>query len=342
MTEMTDEELQKGLEEAYRAEHQDMKASSMTARLGNVLYWAFSGFAVLLLLVAVVFAAIGGSSDYGAFLFTLAVFGIPTLVSWLLGHACRYVLGGDAALWERTLIERARRSQEFQVVSGTVALFAVIGVAWLVYDAHHQETLRKQQYQQRQADERREAQRAEAERQAEAHEAAQRKAAQEQEAQQEEAQRQAAIAAQQAAAEREAAAERAAVISASDLSISNVSLDSIYATYDQARGTITNHSGQTLRYLEFEGTIKDCPLEYGDQCRVMGQQSVKLTVDIPPNQARAFIARLGSWNLSDRNPQHQQFSSWKIITASSCSQVNLSAHKCAKTNSPSNRPQSAL
>jgi multidrug efflux pump subunit AcrA (membrane-fusion protein) len=194
-------------------------------------------------------------------------------------------------------------------------LFAVIGVAWLVYDAHHQETLRKQQYQQRQADERREAQQVEAERQAEAREAAQ---------------RQAAIAAQQAAAEREATAERAAVISATDLSISDVSLDSIYATYDQARGTITNHSGQTLRYLEFEGTIKDCPLEYGpDQCRVMGQQSVKLTVDIPPNQTRAFDTRLGSWNLPDLDPQGQRFSSWRIVTASSCSEGDLKAHQCA-------------
>lgn len=313
MTEMTDQELQQQLMETYRAEHQEVKASSMAARLGNVLYWAFSGFAVLLLIVAVVFAAIGDSSDYGALLFTLAVFGIPTLVSWLLGHACRYVLGGRAALWERALIERARRSREFRVFCGTVALFAVIGVAWLVYDAHHQETLRKQQDQQRQADERREAQQAEVERQAEAREAAQ---------------RQAAIAARQAAAEREAAAERAAVISAADLSISNVSLDSIYATYDQARGTITNHSRQTLKYLEFEETIKDCPLEYGDQCRVMGQQSVKLTVDIPPNQARAFIARLGSWKLPDRDPQHQQFSSWRIVTASSCSQDDLKGHHC--------------
>jgi hypothetical protein len=287
----------------------------MTARLGNVLYWAFSGFAFLLLLVAAVLTAMRGSSDYG----TLGEFVILALVSWLLGHACRYVLGGDAsALWERALIERARRSREFRDLCGTVALFAVIGVAWLVYDAHQQETLRKQQYQQRQADERRKAKQAEAERQAEAREAAQ---------------RQAAIAAQQAAAEREAAAERAAAISAADLSISNVSLDSIYATYDQARGTITNHSGQTLKYLEFEGTIKDCPLEYGEQCRVIGQQSVKLTVDIPPNQARAFIARLGSWNLPDRDPHDQQFSAWRIVTASSCSREDLSAHQCANKTS---------
>jgi Flp pilus assembly protein protease CpaA len=271
--------------------------------------------AVLLLLVAVVLPAIRGPSDSHAFLFTLLMFGIPALVLWLLGHACRHVWGGDAsALWERALIERARQSLDFRVC-GTVALFGVIGVAWLIYDARHQEALRKQQYEQQlQADERREAQQAEAERQAEAREAAQ---------------RQAAIAAQ-AAAEREAAAERAAVISTTDLSISNVSLDSIYATYDQARGTITNHSGQTLRYLEFEGTIKDCPLEYGaDQCRVMGQQSVKLTVDIPPNQARAFIARLGSWNLQDLDPQDQRFSSWRIVMASSCSQGNLKAHQCA-------------
>jgi hypothetical protein len=288
----------------------------MVARLGNILYWAFSGLAGLLLLIAVVLPAIRGSSDDHTFLFLLLMFGISALVLWLLGHACRYVLGGDASeLWERALIERARRSKELRFFCGTVALFAVMGVAWLVYDARHQETLRKQQYeQQRHAEEQREAQQAEEER----------------EAAREAALRQAAIAAQQAAAEREAAAERAAVILATDLSISNVSLDSIYATYDQARGTITNHSGQTLRYLEFEGTIKDCPLEYSpDQCRVMGQQSVKLTVDIPPNQARTFIAHLGSWDLPDLDPQGQRFSSWRIVMASSCSHENLKARQCA-------------
>jgi hypothetical protein len=316
MTAMTDQELQQQqIMEAYRAEHQEVKASSMVARLGNVLYWIFSGFAVLLLLVAVVIPVIHGSSDYHAFLFTLLTFSIPALAFWLLGHACRYVFGGDAAVWERALIALARRSPEFRKYCSTAAVLVVGGVAWLILDGRYQEALRKKQYEQQlQADERRDAQQAEAERQAEAREAAQ---------------RQAAIAAQQAAAERETAAERAAVISATDLSISNVSLDSIYATYDQARGTITNHSGQTLKYLEFEGTIKDCPLEYDDQCRVIGQQSVKLTVDIPPNQARAFIARLGSWNLPDHDPQDQQFSSWRVVTASSCSWEDLSAHQCA-------------
>jgi multidrug efflux pump subunit AcrA (membrane-fusion protein) len=240
-------------------------------------------------------------------------------------------------LWERALIARACRSPEFRRFGSIAGLLVVGGIAWLIADGQRQAALREQQYeQQRQAKERSEAQQAEAERQAEAREAAQRQAAQ-----QEEAQRQAAIAAQQAAAEREAAAERAAVISATDLSFSNVTLQNTPRDIGfDLTGTITNYSGQTLRYLEFEVTLKDCPLSPG-QCQVVAQQSGKPLVEIPPNQTRTFTAYLDFPNLP-QNPQDQRFFSWTIITASSCSQVNLSAHKCAATNSPSNRPQSAL
>jgi multidrug efflux pump subunit AcrA (membrane-fusion protein) len=240
-------------------------------------------------------------------------------------------------LWERALIARARRSPEFRRFGSIAALLVVGGIAWLIADGQRQAALREQQYEQeRRAEERSEAQQAEAERQAEAREAAQRQAAQ-----REEAQRQAAIAAQQAAAEREAAAERAAVISATDLSFSNVTLQNTPRDIGfDLTGTITNYSGQTLRYLEFEVTLKDCPQGPG-QCQVVAQQSGKPLVEIPRNQTRTFTAYLDFPNLP-QNPQDQRFFSWRIITASSCSQVNLLAHKCAKTNSPSNRPQSAL
>jgi hypothetical protein len=325
------------------------------------------------------------------------------------------------------LIARVRRSSEFQKFYGTIALLIVVSVAWFILDAHRQEVLREQQYeQQRQADERREAQLEEASRekaqlQAEAREAAQRKAAQEKEAQRvpdkrppphatpgadrepparvasadvmtsalarsplggsfapgdlgvivatggavscappcaiakqfrirpnqasqivrhKEAQRQAEIAAHQAAAGRETAAERAAVISATDLSFNNVTLHPRLTgssnTQDQMdglqilSGTVTNHSEQTLRYLEFEVTLKDCAVGSGsDQCQVAAQNNINPTVDIPPNQTRAFSEILGFGGLPHLSPQRQRAFSWRIVTASSCSQENLSAHRCA-------------
>lgn len=236
-------------------------------------------------------------------------------------------MGGDASvLWERPLIARARRSPEFRKFGSIAALLVVGGIAWLIADGQRQAALREQQYeQQRQAEERNEAQQAEAERQAEAREVAQRQAAQ-----QEEAQRQAAIAEQQAAVVREAAAERAAVISATDLSFSDVTLQNTPRDIGfDLTGTITNYSGQTLRYLEFEVTLKDCPLDPG-QCQVVGQQSGKPLVDIPPNQTRTFTAYLDFPSLP-QNPQDQRFFSWRIVNASSCSHENLKAHQCAKS-----------
>ncbi|HEY2526666.1 MAG TPA: DUF2786 domain-containing protein [Xanthobacteraceae bacterium] len=319
-------------ERAYSHNAKDLDFRSRTARLANALYRTFSGLAVALLLAAVVlscFAWIDWYTDeqydwYDAVAgITICIlFGGGFVAAWLVGRAFHYVLGGDAyALWERALIARARHSPEFRKICGSVALLFVGGVAWLTLDGRHQEALRKQQYeQQRQAEERREAQR-------------------------EEVERLAAIAAQRAAAEREAVAEHAAVILATDLSFSNVTLRSrptgtdVYGrplTRDQMdelpilSGTITNYSGQTLRYLVIEMTLKDCTVGYGsDECKVVGQQIIKPTVNIPPNQTRTFNEGGLSLSLPQRDTRRQRFLSWRIITASSCSQENLSEHRCA-------------
>jgi multidrug efflux pump subunit AcrA (membrane-fusion protein) len=232
----------------------------------------------------------------------------------------------------RALMQKTVASPDFWKFGSIAALLVVGGIAWLIVNGQRQEALRKQEYeQQRQAEDRREAQ--QAERQAKAREAAQRQAAQQEEAQREGAQRQAAIAVQQTAAEREVAAERAAVIPATDLSFGNVTLQNTPRDIGfDLTGKITNHSGQTLRYLEFEVTLEDCPVGPG-QCQVVKQQSEKPIVEIPPNQTRTFTAHLDFPNLP-QNQQDQQFFSWRIITGSSCSQLNLSAHNC--------RPQSAL
>jgi hypothetical protein len=66
----------------------------MLARLGNVLYWAFSGLAFLIVgLVAYAVVADvrrGLAMENDAWAVALAV--ILAVVLWLLGRACRYVL----------------------------------------------------------------------------------------------------------------------------------------------------------------------------------------------------------------------------------------------------------
>jgi hypothetical protein len=64
----------------------------MLERLGDVLYWFGSG-------TAVVFLALGGALNLlidhpGDRWFLLAICGICAAVAWLMGRACRYVLGG--------------------------------------------------------------------------------------------------------------------------------------------------------------------------------------------------------------------------------------------------------
>jgi hypothetical protein len=280
--------------ETYCAQRKEVNGRGAVARLGNELYWAFSGVAGVLLLVAVAYI-LSTSPDDDVLIFACVRFVIPASFTWLIGRAFHYFLGGDAsALWGRVLIAHASRSPEFRKLCGTIALLIVSDVAFVILDAQRQE---------------------------------------------------AAIAAQQAAAQREAVAERAATISAADLSFGNVTVrprltgtDAFGRSFTQDQmdefpilsGTITNHSGQTLRYLEFEVTLKDCPVAHSsDQCEVVGQHRMKPTVDIPPTQTGAFSADVGFLQLPHRDPQRQRFFSWRIVAASSCSQETLSAHQCA-------------
>jgi hypothetical protein len=63
----------------------------MLARLGDVLYWAACGLAVLFLLLSasVVVFGEGDSRTFG--ITWTAVLGV---LVWLFGRACRYVLAG--------------------------------------------------------------------------------------------------------------------------------------------------------------------------------------------------------------------------------------------------------
>jgi len=64
----------------------------MTARLGNVIYWACSGLAVLLLVLGLMIPLF----DIGAGISPFLGFGFFALLAWLVGRALHYVLGGDA------------------------------------------------------------------------------------------------------------------------------------------------------------------------------------------------------------------------------------------------------
>lgn len=61
----------------------------MISRLGDVLYWGFSGLAAI-----IVIGILWGWADNSI---NAAIFGVLSALaalSWLLGRACRYVLAG--------------------------------------------------------------------------------------------------------------------------------------------------------------------------------------------------------------------------------------------------------
>ncbi|KAA0583359.1 hypothetical protein FZ983_01715 [Azospirillum sp. B21] len=62
----------------------------MIARLGNVLYWAGCGIAVLILIFAALLAT---ELESGQRWNALSV-ALMAVAPWLLGLACRYVLAG--------------------------------------------------------------------------------------------------------------------------------------------------------------------------------------------------------------------------------------------------------
>ena len=68
----------------------------MAARLNNVLYWSFSGLALLVIAFVGYLAiddtkrGVAASNDLWALVFAVLV----AVVLWLIGRACRYVLAG--------------------------------------------------------------------------------------------------------------------------------------------------------------------------------------------------------------------------------------------------------
>ena len=133
--------------------------------------------------------------------------------------------------------------------------------------------------------------------------------------------------------------EQQSAIAATDLLVSNVTLRNMWApgtvsidgfpmTEEETEGnkwltgTITNNSGQTLRTLQFEVTLKDCtpgssPTDGTDQCQIVGQERTAPPVKIPPGQTRAF-----KWSVHFSglvaDPNRERSFSLKIVTASSC------------------------
>ena len=66
-------------------------AAAMNARLGEVLYWAFSAFAALLVgIAAYIWATYQNPNDFVA----VPTVGAFAAGSWIIGRACLYVLAG--------------------------------------------------------------------------------------------------------------------------------------------------------------------------------------------------------------------------------------------------------
>jgi hypothetical protein len=68
----------------------------MLVRLGDVLYWLGCGIAVAVLAYGVLFVPWADLPQRGAdWWIPYAVIGVPAVAAWLIGRACRYVLGGN-------------------------------------------------------------------------------------------------------------------------------------------------------------------------------------------------------------------------------------------------------
>jgi hypothetical protein len=65
----------------------------MTARLGNVIYWAFSIIAVAILAFSALFAVLTWGERGQIVIAGMIAF--MAALAWLFGRACRYVLAGQ-------------------------------------------------------------------------------------------------------------------------------------------------------------------------------------------------------------------------------------------------------
>lgn len=279
----------------------------MVARLGNVLYWAFSSLAVFLLFIP---AWLLQNQSYGQYdiSFLWMFFGSLALLSWFFGRACHYVLGGDAlALWERALIAPARRCltgsrlgdtpQSPGVrVFGIVALIGAVGLVLLTSYANHGSAQLGQQDNQ-------------------PFEVGQRKAA----------------------IPTTDLLVSDVILRNGDTQISAAQLTGVFLRSNvRLGGTIANGSGRTLRRVSFEVTVKDCPpghstasgpwqrsettASYGaspaDPCRIVGQESTAAEVDIPPDQTRAFESSTMDFKgVPPVDPKRLRVASWRILSA---------------------------
>jgi magnesium-transporting ATPase (P-type) len=69
----------------------------MVARLGNVIYWLFSGLAAICLAVSLLAFGIwvtGNSHDPASSIFSGVAMAIAAVACWLVGRMSRYVLAG--------------------------------------------------------------------------------------------------------------------------------------------------------------------------------------------------------------------------------------------------------
>jgi hypothetical protein len=58
-------------------------------------------------------------------------------------------------------------------------------------------------------------------------------------------------------------------------------------------GNVLNNSSSRLTTINFQVTLKDCQ---GSNCRIVGQEDTSASVDVPPQQMRAFSSVAISFN----------------------------------------------
>jgi hypothetical protein len=58
-------------------------------------------------------------------------------------------------------------------------------------------------------------------------------------------------------------------------------------------GNVSNDSNSRLATIDFRVTLKDCR---GSNCRIVGQEDASASVDVPPQQMRAFGSVAISFN----------------------------------------------
>jgi hypothetical protein len=74
-------------------------------------------------------------------------------------------------------------------------------------------------------------------------------------------------------------------VSPSEVSLESVNLNDWRPGEYTFEGTVTNNSKSMLSTLSFDVIITDCK---GDTCRIVGQSTPKIRVDVPAGQTRSF------------------------------------------------------